>query len=47
MKNLETYLAPEVETVYYFSGKPLCAIDDPSDERGEGGIELPDDDLEQ
>lgn len=44
MKNLETYLAPEVDVVYYFSGKKLCAFD-PSDEKGDGGIELPDDEL--
>ena len=41
MKNLETYLAPEVEVVYYLSEKKLCAFD-PSD----GGIVLPEDELD-
>lgn len=45
MKNLETYLAPEVETVYYFSGKKLCTTDESDFDKGEGGIELPDDEL--
>lgn len=40
MKNLETYLAPEVETVYYLSDMKLCVIDESN------GIVLPEDELE-
>ena len=47
MKNLETYLAPEVEVVYYLSGKKLCTFDPSAgDGKGDGGIELPDDELD-
>ena len=44
MKNLETYLAPHADIVYYFSGKPLCALDasDPDGLPDDDGIELPD-----
>ena len=42
MKNLETYLAPQADIMYYFSGKSLCALD-ASDV--DDGIELPDDEL--
>ena len=47
MKNLETYLAPQADIVYYFSTNRLCVNDasnpDPTTPEEEGGgVVLPD-----